>query len=272
MAHPRSHRDPFADDSADPDLLESLRPLPPGSLADWVESYRHRLTDSPKRVVFVVLGAVLVAGVGWWLLRPPVPPIESTLPLASAASAASAGSAPAGGTDSVGSAAVGAGTSTTLAEMVVQASGAVDHPGVYRLAAGARVDDLVRAAGGLATDADVDRVNLAALVADGERVWVPHRGEAEPPPVVAGAGGGGAASGPASSGGGASPSAAPTIVDLNTATAEQLETLPGVGPATAMAILSYRDEHGPFASVDDLLEVRGIGDAKLEQIRALATV
>ncbi len=262
MAHPRSHRDPFAEDSADPDLLESLRPLPPGSLADWVESYRHRLVDSPKRVVFLVLGAVLAGGVGWWLLRPPVPPIESTLPLASAAAA----------TGPVGSTGVGASTSTTLAEMVVQASGAVAQPGVYRLAAGARVDDLVRAAGGLATDADADRVNLAALVADGERVWIPHRGEAEAPPVVAGAGGGGAASGPASSGGGTSPSAAPTIVDLNTATAEQLETLPGVGPATAMAILSYRDEHGPFASVDDLLEVRGIGDAKLEQIRALATV
>lgn len=80
--------------------------------------------------------------------------------------------------------------------------------------------------------------------------------------------------GPASSPGGRSSSvpAAPVIVDLNTATAEQLDTLPGVGPATAAAILRYRDQHGPFSSVDDLLEVRGIGDAKLEQIRSLAKV
>lgn len=142
------------------------------------------------------------------------------------------------------------------------------------MAAGGRVDDLVRSAGGLASDADPDRVNLAAPVVDGERVWVPRRGEVEPPAVVAGAGGGGSAVGPASSPGGRSSSvpAAPVIVDLNTATAEQLDTLPGVGPATAAAILRYRDQHGPFSSVDDLLEVRGIGDAKLEQIRSLAKV
>ena len=103
---------------------------------------------------------------------------------------------------------------------------------------------------------------------DGERVWIPHRGEAKPPDVVAGAGAGGGGGGAGSVPG----PALPAIVDLNTATAEQLDTLPGVGPATASAILAYRDQHGPFSAVDDLLEVRGIGDAKLEQIRPLAKV
>jgi len=143
---------------------------------------------------------------------------------------------------------------------------------VYRLAADARVDDLVRAAGGLTPDADPDRVNLAAPVADGDRVWVPRRGETEVPPVIAGSGsstsGGGPGPGKASPG----VEATPEVVDLNTATADQLDTLPGVGPATAQAILSYRDEHGRFGSVDELEEVRGIGEAKLEQLRPLVRV
>ncbi len=151
---------------------------------------------------------------------------------------------------------------------MVQAAGAVAEGGVYRLPAGSRVDDLVRAAGGLAPDADRDRVNLAAPLADGERVWVPRAGQAEVPEVVAGSGGGGGGGGPGPSG----DPGAPAVVDLNTATAEELDTLPGVGPATAAAILAYRDEHGRFASVDELLEVRGIGEAKLEQLRASVTV
>jgi competence protein ComEA len=141
---------------------------------------------------------------------------------------------------------------------------------VYRLPAGSRVDDLVRAAGGLAPDADRDRVNLAAPLADGERVWVPRTGQAEVPEVVAGSGvgGGGVGVGGGAPGG----SGAPKTVDLNTATAEELDTLPGIGPATAAAILAYREQHGRFASVDELLEVRGIGEAKLEQLRASVTV
>jgi competence protein ComEA len=165
-----------------------------------------------------------------------------------------------------------------VAELVVQASGAVVHPGVYRLSADGRVDDLVREAGGLAPDADADKVNLAAPLADGERIWVPRTGETEVPAVVAGGAGsaGGAAptgaAAPGGGGAGTTGATVPAVVDLNTATAEQLDTLPGVGPATATAILAYRDENGPFASVDDLLEVRGIGDAKLEQLRPLVSV
>ena len=145
--------------------------------------------------------------------------------------------------------------------------GAVVRPGIVRLATGARVVDAVDGAGGLAPGADVDRVNLAAVLADGQRVVVPIVGQ--PPPVEV-------APGPAWPGGAASSgSSQPTAnvpVDLNAATAEQLDTLPGVGPATAAAIIAHRSESGPFTSVDELLDVRGIGAARLESIRDLVTV
>ena len=117
--------------------------------------------------------------------------------------------------------------------------------------------DVVEAAGGPSPDADLDQLNLAAKVGDGDRVYVPRRGEALPAQASTPGAGPVAAGGPA----GAGP------VDLNTATAEQLEALPGVGPATAAAILDYRREHGRFRSVDELLDVRGIGEAKLAALR-----
>jgi competence protein ComEA len=216
------------------------------------------------------LGVLVVAGAGWWFLRPASPPIESTLP---AAEAPSATGAAAGATAST---AVGATTSTTAAALVVQAAGAVAKPGVYDLDPGARVDDLVEAAGGLTKKADADRINLASPLADGERVWLPSEGEEAAPDVVAGVGGGGApasaAGGTGKAGSGSGPSVPTSPVDLNAATAEELDVLPGVGPATATAILTYRDQHGRFGSVDELLDVRGIGEAKLEQLRPLVHV
>lgn len=259
--------DPLDDAGGDPaDVLAGLRPLPLGSPWERLVDSVSASGRSPAQVALAVAAVLVVAGVGWWLVRPPTPPLESALPLASADVAG----APA--TTLAGAASVPSST-TAVAEapLVVQAAGAVAEGGVYRLPAGSRVDDLVRAAGGLAPDADRDRVNLAAPLADGERVWVPRAGQAEVPEVVAGSGGGGggvAAGGP----GAAGTAGVPAIVDLNTATAEELDTLPGVGPATAAAILAYRDEHGRFASVDELLEVRGIGEAKLEQLRASVTV
>jgi len=266
------------DEPVDLDPLAELRPLGDRTVRERVDDALTQLRRRPARVLGPAVAVLAVLGVGWWLLRPPgAPPIEATLPLAPAGT----GGAPDAGGDggpvpSPGGAPAGAVATTAPApgELVVQAAGAVAEPGVYRVPPGARVDDVVRSAGGLAPDADADRVNLAAPVGDGERLWVPRRGEEAPPEVVAGTGappvptpGPG---GSAGEGGGAGAAAGP--VDLNRASAAELEALPGVGPATAAAIVAHREQHGPFATVDDLLDVRGIGEAKLEQIRPLAAV
>ena len=161
-------------------------------------------------------------------------------------------------------------TDASGARLVVDVKGAVRRPGVYRLAAGARAYDAVRRAGGLTPRADRVGVNLAARVVDGGEVVVPRRGA----PGVSGIGttggapGGGA--GTASGAGGTGDDASgdgPLALDLNTATAQELEQLDGVGPAIAAEIVAYRDQHGGFASVDELDEVSGIGEAKLAAIR-----
>lgn len=152
--------------------------------------------------------------------------------------------------------------------VVVDVVGAVRRAGVFRLRAGVRVVDAIAAAGGALASADLTRLNLAAVVADGTRVAVPIAGA--PTPGVDPAAVSGAAPGP-----GEGPTGAPSAdapVNLNTANADQLDALPGVGPATAAAIISDREAHGPFRSVDDLGRVRGIGDAKLDQLRKLVTV
>ena len=159
-------------------------------------------------------------------------------------------------------------TSTTrpAVPIVVDVVGAVRHVGVFRLTTGSRVVDAITAAGGSTPDADLARLNLAAVVADGSRIAVPRVGApalAVDPAAVSGAA-------PAAGSGGAPSSDAP--VNLNSATAEQLDTLPGVGPATAAAIVQDRTADGPFRSVNDLGRVRGIGDAKLQQLRDLVTV
>jgi competence protein ComEA len=162
---------------------------------------------------------------------------------------------------------------TIVATLVVDVGGAVARPGLVHVGRGARVADVVAAAGGVTHDADLDRLNLAATVADGERLFVPHLGQSSIPVAVNGdGGGGGGGGGGGASGGPASgpPGAAP--IDLNSATAEQLDTLPGVGPATAAAIVAYRSQHGPFRAVDDLLLVRGIGPAKLAALRSKVRV
>ena len=146
---------------------------------------------------------------------------------------------------------------------VVHVVGAVHRPGVYRLRVGQRVQEAIRRAGGTKGGADLQAINLAAKVADGQQVVVPRRA-ASGGAVAAGAGAG--ASGAAA---GATP-AAP--VNLNSATAEQLDTLDGVGPATADKILEYRTQHGGFSSIDDLAQVSGIGPKKLEALRKQVTV
>ena len=152
----------------------------------------------------------------------------------------------------------------------VDAAGAVAHPGVYVVAAGGRVADVVTAAGGAVAGADLDRLNLAARVADGDRVYVPRRGEGAPPAGVGSAGTAAAA--------GAGPPTGPRVptpdapLDLNLVDEAQLETLPGVGPAIARAVVAFRQRRGRFRSVDELIDVPGIGPAKLGTIRALVRV
>lgn len=150
--------------------------------------------------------------------------------------------------------------------ILVHAAGAVHGPGVYLFRGEARVHDLVQAAGGLTPDADHNRVNLAATLADGQWVYFPRVGEAAVPAPV---GGGGTGAGGSSSGGTA---ARPGPLNINAASAAELESLPGVGPAIAAAIIEHRQRIGGFASVDGLLAVSGIGPSKLEQIRHLVVV
>jgi len=141
------------------------------------------------------------------------------------------------------------------ASITVHVVGEVRHPGVYQLAGGARAIDAVNAAGGLLGDAEQAAVNLARVVADGEQIAVPREGEA-----VASAGGAGGA-------GATSPGSGK--VDINAATAEQLDALPGIGPATAAKIISDRTSNGPFRNVDDLMRVPGIGPSKFDALKDL---
>jgi competence protein ComEA len=213
-----------------------------------------------------VVAVIALGALAWLAVRP----VGSSGGADDGLFAASATSLPAaGGTDAGGGVVAPTPTTTTAVGIVVHAAGAVQHPGLYRLSAGARVADLLDAAGGPTAQTDLDRLNLAAPLADGQRLYVPRTGEVAPPAVAAE--GGGTPSGAVGGAGGASPSASSPL-DLNAATAEQLDTLPGVGPATAAAIVDHRQRNGPFATVDGLLDVRGIGPAKLEAIRDLVTV
>lgn len=148
--------------------------------------------------------------------------------------------------------------------LVVDVAGAVAHPGVYRLASGSRLADAIAAAGGYSPRVAVDvagrTLNLAAVVQDGQLIVVPSRDEA-----VASAGGG------SSSGGGTSGSGPGGSIELNSATAEQLDTLPGIGPVTAAKIIAARAE-SPFRSVDDLLTRKLVGQKTFDQIKSLVTV
>ena len=145
---------------------------------------------------------------------------------------------------------------TTAGVLLVHVVGQVRHPGVVRLPSGARVLDAVRAAGGATSKADLNGLNLARPVADGEQIVVPKPGESVSAGGVPGAGGAG--TGASGVGGG--------LIDLNTADAAALDSLPGVGPVLAQRILDWRVEHGRFSSVDELGEVSGIGDKILAQV------
>lgn len=218
------------------------RPVPPRSVGErvraWVEWF------GVGRLLAASVATTIVCAGGVWLVRTPPPATEASLPRATSTTLA-------------------ADTAPTTAAMpsipsvvLVHVAGAVVEPGVYELTGDARVRDAIVAAGGPTGAADWNALNLAATVADGVKVYVPGVGEEVPPSltVVAGPTEAGQPMGP---------------IDVNVATAAELESLPGVGPATAAAIITERERNGPFVDVDDLDRVPGIGPAKLEALRGL---
>jgi len=217
------------------------RPASPSSFADraraWIEWF------GVGRLVAAAFATVVVCAGAFWLTSSPPPPTEASLPMATSTTVAEPPTAPS------------ASTTPATAAVLVHVAGAVVEPGVYELRPGSRVRDAILAAGGPAESADWDALNLAAVVADASRVYVPVVGEQLPAASING-------TGPA-------PAAGP--VDVNRATADELDRLPGVGPATATAIVTERQRNGPFANVDDLERVPGIGPAKLEALRDLVT-
>jgi competence protein ComEA len=194
----------------------------------------RRLRPAHVRFAGVTAGVAAVLTV-WWLLagRP------QEVPVPTASTVEVTGAAPA---------------ASPGAELVVDVAGKVRRPGIVTLPPGSRVHEAIAAAGGLKGRVDTAGLNLARVLNDGEQVLVGDQ-------VTAG---------PAASGPSGAPAAAP--VNLNTADLVALDELPGVGPVTAQAIVSWRDENGPFRAVEDLLDVKGIGEATLAELRDLVTV
>ena len=221
--------------------------------------------DRPRLALYValalvvcLLGARYLVGQASSPARAPAPGSGEAGP--GAVAGAKGGAAPDGASSSVSVDRADGGRVT------VHVAGAVRRPGVYRLAAGARVDDALRSAGGARDRADLTAVNLAAKLEDGRQVLVPERAAA---PSAGGGASGGATGAPAAPGGGG---AAAAPINLNTATLEQLDTLDGVGPGIAQRILDYREQHGGFSRVEELGEVPGIGAKRLATLTPLVTV
>ncbi|HEU4998878.1 MAG TPA: helix-hairpin-helix domain-containing protein [Lapillicoccus sp.] len=217
-------------------------------------------------VVAVVFFAVRVARAQEAAAPQPVPAGEGVV----ARGSVSATFSPSVSRGSDGSTGATTGTASARGSpqsLVVDVVGQVVRPGVVTVPGGSRVVDVLAAAGGALATADVQRLNLARLVADGEQLFVPKPGETPPPLIgaVGGVGSSGMAGGSGGAGSGATSAVGP--IDLNSATLAALDTLPGVGPVLAQRILDWRTQHGRFSTVDELGEVSGIGDKLLEQIR-----
>jgi competence protein ComEA len=196
-----------------------------------------------ERGGLALLAVLVVAGAVFWYVRSLPRPVTI----------ATTGGPPPAGVVATSS------PSPSPAPLLVHVAGRVRHPGVYQLHQGDRVIDAIQAAGGTLRGADLRSINLAAPLTDGEQIVVLRKGA-------------GSVAAPAASGSAGLSGTGSTLVNLNTATLDQLEALPGIGPVLAQRIVDYREQHGPFASVDDLSNVSGIGDAHMEDLRPLVTV
>lgn len=268
--------------------------------AEWEQADQPGTTRSTRwglspRVLLLVAVLALVAvvwGVTQFSAAPRAEQVAS--PSASAESVQAVGAQQSPGAQSTAQPSESAqGGASGEATVRVHVAGAVNNPGVYTLPAQGRAVDAIAAASGAAADADLDRVNLAGALSDGVQIYVPHRGETAAPAQIQPNGGtanadqGNAANGAAQNGasqGGTQPQPARTLtpagsaqkgstpVNINTATAEELQTLPRIGPAMAQRIIAWREAHGGFRSVDELDAVPGIGPSMLENLRPLVTV
>lgn len=268
--------------------------------AEWEQADQPGTTRSARwglspRVLLLVAVLALVAvvwGVTQFSAAPRAEQVAS--PSASAESVQAVGAQQSPGAQSTAQPSESAqGGASGEATVRVHVAGAVNNPGVYTLPAQGRAVDAIAAASGAAADADLDRVNLAGALSDGVQIYVPHRGETAAPAQIqpnggtANAGQGNAANGASQNGasqGGTQPQPARTLtpagsaqkgstpVNINTATAEELQTLPRIGPAMAQRIIAWREAHGGFRSVDELDAVPGIGPSMLENLRPLVTV
>lgn len=214
------------------------------------ERLRERVATLERREVvgLAVIGAVVVAAAAFWYVRSLPSPVHiaetSARPRAAPAASASVPAPP--------------------AQVVVDVAGRVRRPGVYAFHQGDRVIDAIRRAGGALRGSDLTSINLAALLTDAEQIVVGRAGA----PGSAASGVSTGLSGGVTGAGGATGA----LVNVNTATLDQLEALPGIGPVLAQRIVDYREQHGPFHAVEDLLDVSGIGDSHLADLKPLVTV
>ena len=220
-----------------------------------------------SRLIGSVLSLIAVALAGWWLLRVPPPPPEDSIPIASTATTLSFAVSSPQATE------LDTELDTKLfrelaTELTVHIAGAVKTPGVYQLHVGARINDGVVAAGGATAQADLDSVNLAMLLSEGEQIYIPKRND-KPHIIVQPRF---TSSSNLNSSNSATNNELQISININTATAIELEQLAGVGPSTAKAIIEFRQKNGGFKTVEDLLNVRGIGPAKLSEILPQARV
>ena len=211
---------------------------------------------APQLAALAVLVAVVMGVLAWTSVRAGDP--GDLVPARSFTSTTSESAAPLVTPDAVPVGDASGAAPSPAGEVVVDVAGRVRHPGIVRLPTGSRVVDAVEAAGGPRRGVDLTGLNLARVLVDGEQVVVGVR----PPPGVAAS----AASAPGAAG------AAGALVNINTASQTELETLPGIGPVTAQAILQWRTDNGAFSAVDELMEVSGIGEATLADVAPFVTV